>query len=123
MRRVSKSGWRAEFSQNLFPIAFSRNAASEMEKRDDRVSPARPIVGSHDDRLSNVSRAASRCAIGSSCRIRTFASLQGNGDIWSTAAESPIAASWDIPAFPARPFQRQVYRRNPTFSELSTGQK
>ncbi len=86
LRRVSGSGWRAEFSQNLFPIAFSQNAASEMEKRDDRASPARTIVGSHDDRLSEMSGTASRRSIGSSCRIRIFASLQGNGDIWSTRA-------------------------------------
>lgn len=38
------------------PDCVFRNAASEMEKRDNRAFDARPVVGSRDDRLNEMSR-------------------------------------------------------------------
>ena len=45
--RHRMGGW---LSRNLFPIVFSRNAASEMEKRDGRTFFRRPVSGSRGDR-------------------------------------------------------------------------
>lgn len=37
-----------------------------------------------------------------------------------TVAEPKLNdVAWDLPAIPARPVQRQVYRQNPTYSEHS----
>ncbi|WP_231627766.1 hypothetical protein, partial [Novosphingobium sp. AAP1] len=43
---------RALLSQNLFPIVFSRNGISEMEKRNGPAFPKWPVSGSHVDRLN-----------------------------------------------------------------------
>jgi len=49
------TGWQAWLSRNLFPIAFSRNGISEMEKWDGRAFPKRLVLGSHVDRLTAMS--------------------------------------------------------------------
>jgi hypothetical protein len=56
--------WQAWLSQNLFPIAFSRNGISEMEKRDGRAFPKRPVSRSHIDQTNG--NVGTKAAISSS---------------------------------------------------------